>query len=238
MLKFLIGAALVPAILIAMSVAYLLADKDGSSSRPPASQPAFVSGPDVSLQAEIAAPASVTLPDRVSCAEISGTDYRSDIERAWYIESCVPTPVPTRAVPAPNPPTVPGPEVVGERWILVDLASQSTTAMVGDQALYTALATTGKEGWETPPGTYRIIRRVQNETMTSVSIGAEEFYELKDVLYTQYFTTAGHALHLNYWRAESYFGSIPSSHGCVGLRLADAEFFWKFATSGTRVTVR
>jgi lipoprotein-anchoring transpeptidase ErfK/SrfK len=58
------------------------------------------------------------------------------------------------------------------------------------------------------------------------------------VLYTQYFTNEGHALHLNYWRPDHYFGRIPSSHGCVGMRLADAEFFWRFASIGTRIVIR
>lgn len=154
-------------------------------------------------------------------------------------ETPIPTPTstPTPVVPAPNPPAIPGPEVEGERWILVDLARQTTTAMIGETPLYTALATTGKEGWETPRGSFRILYRVENETMTSAAIGAEEYYVLEDVLYTQYFTDRGHALHLNYWRDEYYFGSIPSSHGCVGLRYADAEFFWRFATYGTRVEI-
>jgi lipoprotein-anchoring transpeptidase ErfK/SrfK len=148
-----------------------------------------------------------------------------------------PTSTPTPVVPAPDPPAIPGPEVQGERWILVDLAHQTTTAMIGETPLYTALATTGKEGWETPRGSFRILYRVENETMTSAAIGAEEYYVLEDVLYTQYFTDRGHALHLNYWRDDYYFGSIPSSHGCLGLRYADAEFFWRFATYGTRVEI-
>jgi lipoprotein-anchoring transpeptidase ErfK/SrfK len=149
----------------------------------------------------------------------------------------MPTFTPTPSVPAPNPPQIPGPEVAGERWILVDIANQTTTAMIGEMALYTALVTTGKEGWETPRGSWRIEYRVENETMTSAAIGAEEYYVLEDVLWTQYFTNVGHALHLNYWRDEYYFGSIPSSHGCVGMRYADAEFFWRFASVGTRVEI-
>jgi lipoprotein-anchoring transpeptidase ErfK/SrfK len=148
-----------------------------------------------------------------------------------------PTHTPTPVVPAPNPPAVPGPEVSGERWILVDLARQTTTAMIGETPLYTAQATTGKSGWETPRGSFRILYRVENETMTSAAIGAEEYYVLDDVLWTQYFTDRGHALHLNYWREDYYFGRIPSSHGCVGLRYADAQFFWNFATYGTRVEI-
>lgn len=149
----------------------------------------------------------------------------------------LPTSTPTPSVPAPNPPAVPGPETVGERWIDIDLAGQSATAMIGEAPLYTALITTGKEGWETPRGEFQILYRVPDETMTSAAIGAEEYYVLDHVLYTQYFTNAGHALHLNYWREDYYFGNIPSSHGCAGMRLADAEFFWNFATLGTRVVI-
>ena len=132
---------------------------------------------------------------------------------------------------------MPGPEVQGERWIDIDLGNQTASAMIGERVLYTALATTGKDGWETPRGTFEILYRVENETMTSAAIGAEEYYVLDNVLYTQYFTNRGHALHLNYWRDDWYFGRIRSSHGCVGLRMADAEFFWRFAGVGTRVTI-
>lgn len=156
--------------------------------------------------------------------------------------TATPTPEPTAtatpAVPAPDPPAIPGPDVAGERWIDVDIGRQTATAMIGERALYTAYVTTGKDGWETPLGTFHIISRVADETMTSAAIGAEEYYVLDHVLYTQYFTTRGHALHLNYWREDYYFGRIRSSHGCVGMRLADAKFFWDFATFGTRVVVR
>lgn len=147
-----------------------------------------------------------------------------------------PTPTPEVVVPPPNPPALPI-ELPGERWVDVDLSQQTATAMVGDTAVYTALVTTGKPGWETPVGTWYIVARVENETMTSSSIGAEEYYVLENVLYTQYFTTVGHALHLNYWRDDSYFGRVPSSHGCVGMRYADARFFWEFLRLGSRVTV-
>ena len=155
--------------------------------------------------------------------------------------TATPTPLPTATplptVAPPNPPAIPGPQVAGERWIDVDLANQTASAMIGNTRIYTALVTTGKDGWETPKGTWHVVSRVADETMTSAAIGAEEYYVLDHVLYTQYFTTAGHALHLNYWRDDYYFGNIRSSHGCVGMRLADAKFFWDFATIGTRVTV-
>ena len=133
----------------------------------------------------------------------------------------------------PNMPP-PGP---GEHWVDVDLGDQTATAMVGDTHYYTALVTTGKDGWLTPVGEFRILYRVADETMTSASIGAEEYYVLNHVLFTQYFTNQGNALHLNYWRPESVFGHERTSHGCVGMRYADAEFFWNFVNVGSRVVV-
>jgi lipoprotein-anchoring transpeptidase ErfK/SrfK len=231
------GLLLVIPIVLLSAVAYQLAAAD-----PPAQEPATppAETPAAETQTPTPVPATPTpLPDRTTCAEILGTEYRSTSEREFYLANCLPTATPTPVATAtPTALAVPGPERRGERWVLVDIAGQTASAMIGNEVLYTALVTTGKQGWETPKGTYRVLYRVENETMTSQSIGAEEEYVLKDVLYTQYFTNEGHALHLNYWRPDNYFGHIASSHGCVGMRLADAEFFWRFATVGTRIVVQ
>ncbi len=144
------------------------------------------------------------------------------------------TPVPTATTQGAISLPPPGPE---ERWVDVDLSDMSATAMVGDTPWHTALVTTGMPGWETPTGEFRILYRVYDETMTSASIGADEYYVLEHVLFTQYFTTQGHALHFNYWRPISDFGQVRASHGCVGMPYADAEFFWNFAELGTRVVI-
>ena len=229
-----VGFGVVFVSLLAACIGYLAGTQVNLASSDVSTAPT----PKAALNVRMATPqpTATPLPDRESCSEIRGTEYRSVSEQQWYTGNCLPPPPPP--VPAPSPPAVPGPQVSGERWISISIANQSATAMIGSEALYTALVTTGKAGWETPTGTYRIGRRVASEKMTSESIGAEEYYVLEDVLYTQYFTDAGHALHLNYWRPQYYFGNIPSSHGCVGMRLADAEFFWNFATNGTRVTIQ
>lgn len=148
-----------------------------------------------------------------------------------------PSPTPTKP-PTPTNTPVPLPIGPGERWVRVDLSDQTTQAMVGQNPYYTAYVTTGKDGWETPAGEFHILYRVADETMTSAAIGAEEYYVLDHVLFTQYFTNEGHALHLNYWRPDSVFGNQRTSHGCVGMRYSDAEFFWNFANVGTRVVVQ
>lgn len=109
--------------------------------------------------------------------------------------------------------------------------------MIGDAPLHTALITTGKDGGETPRGEFQIRYRVPDENMTSAAIGAEMYYVLDHVLYAHYFTNIGHAIRLNHRRDDCYFGNIRSSHGCAGMRLADAEFFWNFATLGIRMVI-
>jgi hypothetical protein len=43
------------------------------------------------------------LPDRTSCAEIQGTEYRSIAERDFYRANCIPTPTPVPPTPTPGP---------------------------------------------------------------------------------------------------------------------------------------
>lgn len=129
----------------------------------------------------------------------------------------------------------------GERWIDVNLSSQRVSAMVGSTVVHVAPGTTGKRGWETPVGNHYIFSRVFNETMDSATLGiprsSSEGYYLPNIYFTQYFAGGGYAIHSNYWQPDSVFGNYPSSHGCVGLRYNDAQFFWNFATFGTRVFV-
>jgi lipoprotein-anchoring transpeptidase ErfK/SrfK len=128
-----------------------------------------------------------------------------------------------------------------ERWVAVNVSQQAAVAMYGDGWAWRAWVTTGDDGWETPLGEHRIVRRVYNETMTSAAIGippgSPDSYHLTDVLFTQYFTYEGHALHLNYWRPDWVFGAERTSHGCVGMRYDDAAYFWRHVGVGNRVVV-
>jgi hypothetical protein len=128
------------------------------------------------------------------------------------------------------------------RSVDVDVIQQRATAMLGDTAVHIAPATTGKSGFATPGGSHVIPLwgRKLSETMTSAQAAIQdpaEQYNVQNVLYTQYFDDQGDALHLNYWQPESVFGSVATSHGCVGLQLHDAQYFWLFAGAGTPVRV-
>ncbi|MFN8522074.1 MAG: L,D-transpeptidase [Chloroflexota bacterium] len=123
------------------------------------------------------------------------------------------------------------------RWLDVNLTPmQHLKAMQGDEEVLNDLVTAGLQG-TTKPGFYRILRRVYNETMDSRTIpNSTDTYLLKDVLYTQYFTGDGAAIHYNYWGPPRGFG-YPGSHGCLGMRMAGSKFLWDWAGVGTPLVI-
>ena len=126
------------------------------------------------------------------------------------------------------------------RWIDVDLNEPTlVTAYEGNRVVYTALAIKGYSATPTLRGSFKILRRVEDETMDSETIGIPRDgpggYLLKHVLFTQYFTNDGASIHYNYWLGT--FG-YPGSHGCLGLNLEDARWFWEWASVGTPVIIR
>jgi hypothetical protein len=146
------------------------------------------------------------------------------------------------------PPTAPPPPPAGHpsgRWIDVNLLHQTAVAYQGDAPVHLAIVSSGSPGWETPRGAHYIESRVPDETMVGASLNhlgldawhsAHATYDLRGVLYTQYFDGYGDALHDNYWLPGTEFG-VPHSHGCVGMPVADAAWFWNWATYGVPVVV-
>ena len=63
------------------------------------------------------------------------------------------------------------------------------TAYEGDKPVASALAIRGVSAWRTPVGTFRIMRRVPNETMSSEGLGiprnAPGGYYVQNVLFTR-----------------------------------------------------
>jgi len=208
----------------------------------------FTTGDDASANSTLGMSVSVVVPKP---AALGTSDlHLQPLLRLLAERTAEPTPEPTPAGPtleelgALELATATPPAGVAfeedERWIAVNLTTQRATAFIGAQPVRVALVTTGMPGWETPTGDFRVYRRVENETMDSEGLGipidSPEGWYVDNVLYTQYIYS-GITLHYNYWRPQSYFGNIPSSHGCVGLGYGDARFFWDFANIGTRVVV-
>ncbi len=127
--------------------------------------------------------------------------------------------------PAPQPTPAPIPGTGGERWIDVNLSQQRITAYEGQTAVYSALVSTGLPGTPTVVGTFSIYVKYRYTPMSGPG------YYLPNVPHTMYFYR-GYAIHGAYW--HNNFGQ-PMSHGCVNLSLPDAEWFYNFASVGTRV---
>jgi hypothetical protein len=115
------------------------------------------------------------------------------------------------------------------KWIDVTLPSPTlVTAYEDGKALYSAMAIHGIGGWETPLGTYSLLRRVANERMRGPG------WDVSNVLFTQYFTWDGASIHYNYWSSNwGYSGS----HGCLGMNYDDSLWFWEWAAVGTPIDI-
>jgi LysM repeat protein len=113
----------------------------------------------------------------------------------------------------------------GERWIDVNLTTQTLTAYEGDTPVFSAMVSTGLPATPTPMGQFRIWVRFRYDDMEGPG------YCLPDVPYVMYFYR-GYGLHGTYWHEN--FGT-PMSHGCVNLSTSDAEWLYNWASVGTKV---
>ena len=114
-----------------------------------------------------------------------------------------------------------------ERWIDVDLSSQSVSAYVGENEVNTFIVSTGTWQHPTVTGQFNIYVKYRYTDMEGPG------YYLPDVPYTMYFYD-GYGLHGTYW--HSNFGT-PMSHGCINLRTEDAAWLYNWASVGTMVNV-
>ena len=137
--------------------------------------------------------------------------------------------------PRPTGPTRPG------RHFEADLKEPALLTAFEDGApIWSTLTLKGTVSNRTPSGVHKILWRVPNETMTSERVyppiprDAPGGYYLKNVLFTQYFTSDGASIHYNYWSSNwGYAGS----HGCLGVAYNEAKFAWDWAEVGTPVYV-
>jgi lipoprotein-anchoring transpeptidase ErfK/SrfK len=119
----------------------------------------------------------------------------------------------------------------GERWIDVDLGSQTLVAWEGETPVFATLVSTGKgrEGTDnaTPKGEFRIWVKLASSNMDNLEDeDAARYYAIEDVPYVQYFAK-GVGLHGAFWHRG--FGH-ERSHGCVNLAPLDAQRLFAFTS--------
>ncbi|UQA60991.1 L,D-transpeptidase [Polyangium aurulentum] len=155
---------------------------------------------------------------------VSGTLFARIAEGAWVRASEL------RRPSLASPP----PEVdveAGEKWIDVELGSQTLVAYEGKRAVFATIVSTGKgrEGsaTATPRGTFRIWAKLATSNMDNLEDEeAAHYYRMEDVPWVQYFSK-GVGLHGAFWHRS--FGHVRS-HGCVNLAPLDAQRLFAWTT--------
>lgn len=117
-----------------------------------------------------------------------------------------------------------------ERRIEVNLSAQSVTLYENGQVYRNWSMSSGKSGWETHTGDFRIGWKTSMQDMGCVD-GYD--YCTKDVPWVAYFN-GDEGFHGTYW--HNNFGT-PMSHGCINLTVNNAKELYDWAYKGTEVSV-
>jgi lipoprotein-anchoring transpeptidase ErfK/SrfK len=160
--------------------------------------------------------------------ELAGKTYLQTSDGFWmdatHIRVAEPRPMPKDLDPK-------------ERWIDVDLSSQTLVAYVGTRPVYATLVSSGRESDDpkkdhrTPVGEWRIREKHVTTTMDGDGTAAGDLpYSIEDVPYAMYYHRS-YALHAAFWHRN--FG-VRMSHGCVNLAPLDAKYLFFFSTPHAR----
>jgi lipoprotein-anchoring transpeptidase ErfK/SrfK len=151
----------------------------------------------------------------------------------------LPTATPT-ATPTPEPTFVANQDYIqrpagvraDERWIDINLTTQTLTAYEGDTPVFSTLISSGISTRRTVTGQFRVWHRNLSQTMDGRRLGYD--YYLENVPYVMYFYR-DFAIHGTYW--HNNFGT-PMSSGCVNMKTDEAEWLYNWSQLGTLVNVR
>jgi lipoprotein-anchoring transpeptidase ErfK/SrfK len=199
-------------------VAGLLAVLLGSGAPPPAERAASAAGPEdcgdceqVELAAEPLIPAPPpTLVDKPSAAPAPAVEHS-----------------PARRKPEARTlataPATSAPALGGGLRVVVSIPQQKAWVFRGSKLVASAPVSTGKRGYETPVGRFRILQKKVEHYSSK--------YDNAPMPYMQRLTSYGVALHAG--RVPGY----PASHGCIRLPHGFARKLYNMTGGSTRVTV-
>jgi lipoprotein-anchoring transpeptidase ErfK/SrfK len=142
--------------------------------------------------------------------------------------------------------------VEGEASIVVDLSQQRAYFYKAQTLVGVAVVSTGRPGFATPPGEYKVIERDRHHTSSlygdfvdveTGNITRSDVETRKHAPATgSRFRGARMPFFLRFYKAYGmHAGRVtgrPASHGCVRLSRTMAEHFYNNAKIGTPVTVR
>lgn len=112
-----------------------------------------------------------------------------------------------------------------DKWIHVALGSQTLVAYEGSRPVFATLIASGKKGYETPRGTFRVREKYVSITMNATD-PIDGYYEVEEVPWVMYYWRS-FALHGAYWHDD--FGAVRS-HGCTNIPPLDAKWLYHWTT--------
>ena len=125
-------------------------------------------------------------------------------------------------------------ELTGEKWIDIDISSQTLTAYQGETEVRVFTISSGSARYPTVTGSFRTYARIDVQYMSGGSQAAGDYYFQADVPWVQYFYE-GYAIHGAYWHNQ--FGS-PIGHGCINMRVEESRWLYDWTgVTGIRVEV-
>ncbi|MFC8509788.1 Ig-like domain-containing protein [Streptomyces sp. NPDC057411] len=104
----------------------------------------------------------------------------------------------------------------------VDVATKTMTVKQDGQTIKTIPISAGSPENTTYNGQMVISEKFKETRMNGATVGFTDSdgkgeYDIKDVPHAMRLSTSGTFIHGNYWGSRSIFGSVNTSHGCVGL---------------------
>jgi lipoprotein-anchoring transpeptidase ErfK/SrfK len=143
------------------------------------------------------------------------------------------SPPPTQAPTVAPAPANPDPRHPSGDLIEVSIAKQRLTAWHDGTVVHRFVISTGRPGYETPPGHYKILEKSENRWSRKWSV----WMPFAMRWYQGYFIhQLPHKDGSSYNIGASKLGK-PDSHGCVRVNVGDAETLFRWTKVGTPVWV-
>lgn len=121
-----------------------------------------------------------------------------------------------------------------DKLIEVNIVTKQMYLYEKGQLTHTYPISAGAVATPTPVGQFKIYQKLAVQDMRGYNANGTRYFQ-PHVRWISYFQNGGYAIHGNYWRPQSWFGAVNSSHGCVSLPDLQAKEVYDWAPVGTTV---
>ncbi|WP_436771383.1 L,D-transpeptidase [Yinghuangia sp. YIM S09857] len=123
------------------------------------------------------------------------------------------------------------------RVVEVDVPNHKLNVVENGQVVKSLPMSAGSAEFPTRGGTHVILAKNAKETLDSQTVGLGDRYKLPDVPWVVHFTSSGTFFHSAAWNTAN-IGRNNTSHGCVGMTVEDAKWFYDRVQVGDPVVVK